>query len=270
MAIWQNASGETLASALMTAVTGPLSVMPVLARKGLAFFAANAVTEFAAEYFVDAGNVCCKRSAGVGVVNTPDTPIVRIWVTLYETASFETIDDGAHCGATGAHLVSESGLGGGTELCDVGQEAGLREIEVEWLEPGVECLADQARRRHQRRLDPQPGRCVEFVVGQAAHGFLPDELVRLDTYCTTPYNLCQANHIARRQSTERLLVPGHRGHPTYHPLHQHPRWLRAIAFENVVVFIQRDVEHSHAVAAAYGLVQRLFELCAECSAIQKT
>ena len=138
--------------------------------EGLAFFAANAVTEFAAEYFVDTSNVCCKRPAGGGDVNTPDTPIVRVWVALNETASFETVDDGAYRGATGAHLVSESGLRGGSELCDVGQEAGLREIEIKWFEPGVERIADQARGRHQRRLDTQPRRGVEFVVREATHG----------------------------------------------------------------------------------------------------
>ncbi len=138
--------------------------------EGLAFFTTNAVTEFAAEYFVDTGNVCCKRPAGAGNVNAPDTPIVRIWVALNETASFETIDDGAYRGATSANLVSESGLRGGSELCDVGQEAGLREIELKWFEPGVERIADQACGRHQRRLDTQPRRGVEFVVREATHG----------------------------------------------------------------------------------------------------
>ena len=108
--------------------------------ESLAFFATNAVTEFAAEYFVDTGNVCCKCPAGGGDVNTPDTPIIRIWVALNETASFETVDDGAYRCATGAHLVSESGLRGGSELCDVGQEAGLREIKIKWFEPGVERI----------------------------------------------------------------------------------------------------------------------------------
>ncbi len=91
-------------------------------------------------------------------------------MALDEVAPLQAIDHAADRRTTDAEVIGEPGLGRGTELGDVPDEAGLGEVEVERHEPGVERLTDEARGGHQRRFDAQPRRGVEFVVGQAAHG----------------------------------------------------------------------------------------------------
>ena len=67
-------------------------------------------------------------------------------------------------GSADAETVGELGLGRGTELGDVAEQARLGEVDVERGETGVEGTAHESCRRHQGRFDPEPRRRVEFVV----------------------------------------------------------------------------------------------------------
>ena len=97
-----------------------------------------------------------------------------------------------------AEAIGELGLGRRAELGDVAEQARLGEVEVEWREAGVEGGAHESGRGHQRRLDPQPWRRVEFV-GRQVGGHVGSSslssaiermpLLRSDSYCTMPYNL---------------------------------------------------------------------------------
>ena len=65
---------------------------------------------------------------------TPHAPIGGVGLAHDEAAGFELVDDGADRGPADAEPVRQLGLGGRTEFGDVAEQAGLRQVEGEWLQ----------------------------------------------------------------------------------------------------------------------------------------
>ena len=124
----------------------------------LALLASDAAPEFGAQHGVDVADLDGKVAALGRDGDEPHAPIGGIGLTDDEAPGFELVDDGADRGPPDAEPVGELGLGGRAELGDVAEQAGLREVEAERVQPSVEGRADEPGRGHQRRLDPQPRR----------------------------------------------------------------------------------------------------------------